>query len=68
VIEGAFSDAAERQRAADMVDCVAVPSHGFFLGAPPAGLDTSLWQSLDANVGALAALASAAPLLTASGA
>jgi len=68
VIEGAFSDAAERQRAAAMAACVAVPSHGFFLGAPPVGLDTSLWQSLDTSGGALAALARAARLLTASGA
>jgi len=68
VIEGAFTDAAERQRAADMASRLAVPSHGFFLGAPPVGQDTRLWQSLDASGGALAALASAAPLLTASGA
>jgi aminoglycoside phosphotransferase family enzyme len=65
VIEGVFRDAAERQRAAGMASCHAVPSHGFFLGVPPVGLDTRLWQSLDASGGALAALASAVPSLTA---
>jgi hypothetical protein len=48
-----------------MASCHAVPSHGFFLGVPPVGLDTRLWQSLDASGGALAALASAVPSLTA---
>lgn len=68
VIEGAFTAASDRQRAADLAACLAVPSHGFFLGAPPAGLDARLWQPLDASCGALAALASAAPSLTAAGA
>jgi hypothetical protein len=68
VVEGAFTDAAERQRGADMAACLAVPSHGFFLGVPPPGLDAKIWRPLDASGGALTALASAAPSLTASGA
>lgn len=68
VIEGTFTDAAERRHAAGMASCLAVPSHAFFLGEPPMGLDTGLWRTLDANGGALTALASAVTSLTAAGA
>jgi hypothetical protein len=72
VIEGAFTDAAERRRAGDMAARLAVPSYGFFLGTPPAGSDLRPWRTLDPGGdpggGALAALASAAQSLIAAGA
>jgi hypothetical protein len=35
------------------------------LGVPPVGVEEPLWRSLDSSSGVLAALASAAPLVTA---
>jgi aminoglycoside phosphotransferase family enzyme len=68
LLEGAFTEAADRQRAADTASRLAVPSLSFYLGAPPPGLDRGLWRTLDAGGGVMAALAMAVPLVTATGA
>jgi len=65
VIEGDFATAAERNAAADLASCLGVRWIGFWLGAPPASLDGRLWRTLDASQGALATVARAAPLISA---
>jgi aminoglycoside phosphotransferase family enzyme len=67
LIEGWFTQEAERA-------AVALASHltirllGFSLGVSPANLDPGHWLTLDASLGAVAALARAAPLVTAAAA
>ena len=63
LVEGVFAETVEQNAAA------AQPSAGrmvpFWLGSLPAALSRRAWRSLDSRKGALAAVANAAPWLTA---
>ncbi len=63
LIEGGFTLGTE-QAAVALASRLAIRLLGFWLGALPANLNRRLWRTFDASRGALAALASAAPLLT----
>jgi aminoglycoside phosphotransferase family enzyme len=65
LIEAGFTDPVEQDAVVELASRPAIRSLGFWLGAAPATLNRHLWQMLDASQGSLAALANAAPRLTA---
>ncbi len=65
LIDGTFAEAAQRRAVADLASHLGISSYGFFLGSPEPDLGDGRWRTLNPGLGILAALADAAPLVTA---